>query len=194
MHLKWSDKKYVNMMSTIYDKEMEEVRVGGKITSKPSVCIKYKKLHMGGVDLLDQVTASSSSTRKGLKKYYKKYFFRLMEITLHNSHVIYKRNGGTKAFLDFKLQLIEMMINSYGKDVYWLKKPACSLGLGSGPTRLTGRHFLIETGGQGKKFQRCLYCSIRKKNKRSIYSCDTCEITLCATPCFKLYHTEERLE
>ena len=72
MHRKWRDKKNVNMISTIYDDKMEVIQVGGKTTSKPTICIKYKKLHMGGVDLLDQETSASSLTRKGIKKYYKK--------------------------------------------------------------------------------------------------------------------------
>ena len=97
-----------------------------------------------------------------------------------------------KTILDLKLQLLEMLISSYRQDVHWLQKPAALLGLGVASTRLTGRHFLIETGGEDKKIlKRCLYCSIKKRNKRSIYSCDMCEITLCPTPCFKLYHTEK---
>lgn len=193
MHLKWRDKKNVNMLSTIYDDKMKDILVGGKTSSKPGVCINYKKFHLGKEDLLNQITTATLA--KGGVKYYKKVFFRLMEITLHNCHVIYKRNGGKKSFLDFKLQLVEMLLTSYGKDVHWLRKPAQSPGLGSNPTRLTGRHFIIETGGKEKKVQRmCVYCAQKKKRKRSIYSCDTCKLTLCVTPCFKRYHTEERLE
>ena len=103
MHLKWKDRQPVNMLSTIYNNEMEEVCVGGKATNKPSVCINYKKLHMGGVDLLNQTSSSSASNRKRMKKYYKKVFFWLLELTLHNSHVIYKFNGGKKNFLRFKI-------------------------------------------------------------------------------------------
>ena len=87
-----------------------------------------------------------------------------------------------------------MLISSYGQDVHWLRKYAGLLGLRVVPKRLTGRQFLIETGGEGKEIQRCLYCFIKKRNKRSIYSCDMCEITLCPTPCFKLYHTKEKLK
>ena len=180
------------MLSTIYNDEMEEVRVGGKATNKPSVCINYKKFR--GVDLLDQISSPSPSYRKIIKNYYMKNFFRLLELTLHNNHVIYKYNGGRKTLLDFKLQLVEMLITSYGQDVHRLRKPAGLLELRVVPTRLTGRQFLIETGGEGKKIQRCLYCLIKIRNKRSIYSCDMCEIAICPTPCFKLYHTEEKLK
>ena len=73
MHLKWKDKKYVNMLSTIYDDKMENIEKGNRSSIKPKVCIEYKKKHMGGVDLLDQVTSYNSCTRKGIKKYYKKF-------------------------------------------------------------------------------------------------------------------------
>ena len=198
MHMKWRDKKYVNMLSTIYDDSMETVQSGGKEVSKPSVRIKYKKLHMGGVDLMDQITSASSITRKGITKYYKKIFLRLIEMSLHNCHVIYKRNGRQKKLLDFKLLLIEQIVHTYGKDVYWIRKPTSSVTLGPCPTRLSGRHFPVETlsveGDTTKKVQRrCTFCAMQKKVKRSIYSCDICQVSLCKTPCFKLYHSSEQL-
>lgn len=198
MHMKWRDKKYVNMLSTVYDESMEIVQSGGKEVSKPTVCIKYKKLHMGGVDLMDQITSASCVTRKGVTKYCKKIFFRLIEMSLHNCHVIYKRNGGQEKVLDFKLHLTEQIVHVFGKDVYWIKKPTSPVTFGPCPTRLSGRHFPIETeSGEGvttKKVQRrCTYCAMQKKVRRSIYSCDVCQVALCITPCFKLYHTSEHL-
>ena len=81
--------------------------VAGKECMKPTICIGYKKNHMAGVDLMDQIISAVSLVRKGLKKYYKKKFFRLIEIGLQNSHCIYKKNEGSKTLLSFKLQLIE---------------------------------------------------------------------------------------
>ncbi|XP_063863871.1 piggyBac transposable element-derived protein 4-like [Scylla paramamosain] len=144
--------------------------------------------------LSDQDVTKLSITRKGIKKYYKKIFLRLIEMTLHNCHIIYKRNDGQKKTLDFKLLLIEQIVHTYGKDVYWIKKPTSSVTLGPCPTILSGRHFPIETlsaeGDTTKKVQRiCTYCAMQKKVKRSIYNCDICQVSLCITPCFKLYHT-----
>ena len=75
MHMKWKDKKDVNMLSTIYEPSMERVKVAGKETMKPTVCINYKRHHMSGVDIMDQITSCASLVRKGVKKYYKKIFF-----------------------------------------------------------------------------------------------------------------------
>ena len=95
MHMKWKDKNDVNMLSTTYEPNMERAKVAGKETMKPTVCINYKRHHMAGVDIMDQITSCASPVRKSVKKYYKKIFFRLVEISIQNARCIYKRNGGT---------------------------------------------------------------------------------------------------
>ena len=182
------------MLSTIYEDSMEEVTVAGQQVSKPDVCIKYRKHHMAGVDQMDQIISAQTSARKGVKKYYKKIFLRLLDIASLNCHVIYKANGGRKCFLDFKLQLIEEIISKYAGDIYHLRKPSSDLSLGPCPVHLSGRHFIVEIASHDenvdKKVQRqCAYCALLKKKKRSIYNCDVCQLTLCVVPCFKLYHT-----
>ena len=144
--MKWKDKKDVNMLSTIYEGEMEEVSVAGKQTMKPTVCIRYKKELLAGVDLMDQITSCASLVRKGVKKYYKKIAFRLLEICIQNCHCIYKKNRGQKTFLQFKLQLIHDILLRYENDVYWKTKPTAA-SLGNCPSRLTGRHFPVVLTG-----------------------------------------------
>ena len=119
MHTKWRDKKDVNMLSTIYEGEMEEVTVAGKEAQKPTVFIRYKKEHMTGVDLMDQITSCASLVRKGVKKYYKKIAFRLFEMYIQNCHCIHKKNDGVHTFLQFKLQLIHDILKRHQNDVYW---------------------------------------------------------------------------
>ena len=87
------------MLITIYKGEMEKVTVAGKEALKPTVCIRYKKEHMAGVDLMDQVTSCASLVQKDVKKYYKKIAFRLFEMCIQNCHCIHKKNGGEKTFL-----------------------------------------------------------------------------------------------
>ena len=84
------------MLSTIHNEERQKIIVAGKECMKPIICIEYKKNHMAGVDLMDQITSAASLVRKGLKKYYKKMFFRLIEICLRNSHCIYKKTEALK--------------------------------------------------------------------------------------------------
>ena len=60
IHLKWKDKKDVNMLSTIHNEERQKVIIAGKECMKPIICIEYKKNHMAGVDLMDQITLAAS--------------------------------------------------------------------------------------------------------------------------------------
>lgn len=79
------------MLSTIFDDYTEKVTVRRKQVNKPYACIKYyKKHHMAGMDLMDQII----SVQKGVKKYYKKLFLRLLNIATLKYHVNYKLNGG----------------------------------------------------------------------------------------------------
>lgn len=41
LHLKWKDKKDMNMLSTIHNEEMQKITVAGKKCLKPSICIEY---------------------------------------------------------------------------------------------------------------------------------------------------------
>ena len=60
---------------------------------------------MGGVDLLDQKTAAYKLDRKSSGgRYYLRLFFDLMDISVVNSHIIYKElNPKGMELLDFKI-------------------------------------------------------------------------------------------
>ena len=101
IHLKWKNKNDANMLSTIHNEERQKITVAGKEFMKPTICIEYNKNHMAGVDLMDQITSAASFVRKGLKKFFKKKFFRLIEICLQNSHCIYKKKRRLQNFAVF---------------------------------------------------------------------------------------------
>lgn len=61
MQIKQKGKKYVNVLSTIYNDSVLEVTVGGKQVTKLKVCIKYKKHHMAGVDIMEQIISVQAS-------------------------------------------------------------------------------------------------------------------------------------
>jgi hypothetical protein len=87
MALKWTDKRYVFMLSSIHDEEMQTVRdKKGGDQQKPKVCIDYNDA-MGGVDLSDQYIVTYSTTRKRMKKYFQKIFCHLLDLTVFNSFV-----------------------------------------------------------------------------------------------------------
>ena len=49
---------------------------------------------MGGVDLSNNLTIHFSTARNRLKKYYKKVFHQMLDVTLLNSYITYKDLGG----------------------------------------------------------------------------------------------------
>ena len=102
MALKWHDKKEVTMLSTVHDKAgMTNTGKKRRTTNdplvKPKAVIDYNK-GMGGVDRMDQQLASFPLMRRYVKAY-KKIFFYLLDMTLYNSYVLYKKI--TRQFLKY---------------------------------------------------------------------------------------------
>nr|CAH7767558.1 unnamed protein product [Callosobruchus chinensis] len=70
---------------------------------------------MGGVDLSDNFLHFYSLDRTHLKKYYKKIFFHLLNITILNTYILYKQSGGKKTRLNFTIELAEELIKKYAQ-------------------------------------------------------------------------------
>lgn len=195
--MKWKDKKEVCMLSTIHDGHIvTEVRKG-KTVSKPNIVMDYNKT-MGGVDRADQRLVYYPSIRKGQKKYYKKIFRHLLDLSILNSFVLYKKNSGTKDHIDFRLSLIEKIIG-----IYHTQSQLASHGKyfnSSISLRLTERHFpsyVPPTSCKTEPRRRCIVCSSKRNDdgkrvrKESRYMCKDCDVGLCIIPCFQIYHTKE---
>jgi len=70
----------------------------------------------------------------------------------------------------------------------------------SGILRLTERHFPSFVPPTPKKETPTRYCAVccakrdskgKRKRKESHYMCNSCNVGLCAAPCFEIYHTKE---
>lgn len=89
--VKWMDKKEVYMLSTMHTSEFATVvRRGGKKIQKPVCVLDYNNC-MGSVDKVDMVISTINSTRKSMK-WYRKYFFHLLDICVWNAYCLYKHN------------------------------------------------------------------------------------------------------
>jgi hypothetical protein len=147
-----------------------------------------------GVDRLDQQLHDYPIARKRGKKYYKKVFFHFLDISLWNSFVLYKKNGGRRDNLECRQTLIEKLIEKFHSTS---KKGRPSSQ--PGPLRLTERHFPEYVPPTEKKAAPCRYCAVccskrdekgKKKRKETRYYCRNCDVGLCAVPCFMIYHTK----
>ncbi len=195
MVLKWKDKKDVTMLSTIHDNTIVDVvSRRGAANKKPKVIQDYNT-HMGGVDLSDNLLSNYSTARNRMKKYYKKMFRHLLDISVLNAFIIYKKGGGQKTRLNFIIMLGENLISTYRPNV---QKASSSGGrsnrLIEKPSRLIGRHFPENCPPSEKKTRpqrKCAQCQKNNKRKESSYWCSECNVGLCVTPCFKLWHTKQ---
>ncbi|GBM08918.1 PiggyBac transposable element-derived protein 4 [Araneus ventricosus] len=89
---------------------------------------------MGGVDKADECLSYYPTVRNQQKKYYLKIFRQILNQSVWNSFVLYKKNGGTMSHLDFRLQLVEELAKIYGESKHSSQNTTSS-------DRLTGRHF-----------------------------------------------------
>ena len=110
-----------------------------------------------------------------------KIYFHYLEEAVFNSLVLYRKMGGPKRFLDFKLDVVREMMNRSGKR--WEDIP-----------EKKGMHFsrIIPTPpGNSQYRRRCVLCLREGKRKNVAYECKRCKEALCPAPCFEFYHIEK---
>ncbi|XP_067128002.1 piggyBac transposable element-derived protein 4-like [Centruroides vittatus] len=172
MTLKWQDKKEVCMLSTVHGAEVVPVQTrSGEEKLKPLVCVEYSR-GMGGIDLADHCITTYSIARTRLKKYYQKMFRHLLDITIFNSFVLYKKCGGTLSQLNFRLQLVDQLTEKYLGGV---TKPVATRKhiKEITPKRLLERHFLRGNSPTSRKrhaAKKCIVCTKKGSRKESSYS------------------------
>jgi hypothetical protein len=151
--LKWMDKKEVYMISTMHTAEFKTVirRGGERIIWKP-VCVLDYNNSMGAVDKADMVISTVNSTRKS-SKWYRKFFFHLMDICVWNAYCLYKHKMKQRiSMARFQLNLIREILEKYHQRIRHQH-----LAGNNHPLRLTRRHFpsLYKSGGK-KPRRRCV--------------------------------------
>ncbi|CAK9834553.1 PiggyBac transposable element-derived protein 4 [Anthophora retusa] len=184
---KWMDKKEVYMLSTMHTSEFGTIikHGGTKVIRKP-VCVLDYNNSMGAVDKADMVISTVNSTRKTLK-WYRKFFFHLLDICVWNAYCLYKdKMKEPISMAKFQLQLIREILGKYHQATK--RQPLTG---NNHPGRLTERHFpsVYKSAGRNRS-RRCVVCSANDKRHESKYECKDCNVGLCIDPCFKMYHCE----
>ena len=138
---------------------------------------------MGGVDRVDQGLCNSLLRKRG-KKYFKKLFSHLLELTIWNAFIFYNKTGHKKSLDLIKKTSIMSKGRPSSKDT---------------PLRVSARHFPDIVPATEKKKNAaglCVVCSCRKNEsgkkirKESRYFCKECDVGLRVVLCFKIYHTK----
>jgi len=201
----WKDRRDVLALTTMHNTSASVImkRRKGSHDKQPLPCptaiIDYNQ-YMGGVDLMDQHLSYYSLTTRRTLKWWKKIFWRLVDISVVNSWIIFRHNNpesDIKSHREFRLKLVDQLVQPL---LDLRASPDCPKYLldtrgrhaeGS-DMRLLGKHFAYK----GRKRGRCVVCysdisltTKKKKDTKTHSYCKKCDVYLCVGRCFEIYHT-----
>ena len=163
---------------------------------KPLCIYEYTK-NMSGVDISDQYMAYHVALRKSMK-WSRKLFFHLFNMIILNSYLLNQKFGKRMGKQDFIEYIATYLVET---SIQHVSLPGCSTFSQDSNSRLVERHFPKKIGN-GKNGLLCQACNfspaqlsklglvgVRVKCKTTSYCCDQCDVPLCVTPCFEIFHT-----
>ena len=150
----WRDRRDVFLLSSMHSRSVGTALKrpkGGRNKVPlpcPTIILDYNQF-MGGVDLADQQLSYYSLTQRRTIKWWKKVFWRLIDIAIINSWIIFRTNNPNsrlKSQRDFRLELTKQLV----QPLLDLKaSPSCPSALNTSKgrksvqpdQRLAGKHF-----------------------------------------------------
>ena len=201
----WRDRRDVLALTTMHNTSASMVmkRPKGSRDKQPLPCptaiIDYNQ-YMGGVDLMDQHLSYYSMTARRTLKWWKKVFWRLVDISVVNSWIIFHCNNpesDVKTHREFRMKLVDQLVQPLLDLRASTDCPRYLCDSKGRPAKgsdvhLLGKHFAYK----GMKRGRCSVCysdvspaTNKKKDKKTQNYCKKCEVYLCAGACFEIYHT-----
>jgi hypothetical protein len=195
LYEKWSDRRQVNILNSFLPHKMEFVTNNNPNNSrqKPASVVLYNKT-MGGVDYIDQILSPYKADRK-TKRWYKKFFFHLIDLAVYNSFVLYKNLNPTTArkrvvYRDF-LQALITEILAKNKVERKIGRPLRTLN----PNMNTSDHLpvrVLKSDGKSS-YSDCYMCKLSGKRKTTLFKCAHCNKRLCiggrsSESCYTKFH------
>ena len=146
---------------------------------------------MNGVDRADQHTVYYAFVRK-YRKWWRKVFFWLLEVTVVNSYVLYTNTNTQRlTHLEYRRRIVDSLAALYimtapPRHVPGRPRKRSRDSYMGDPERLNGKTHLLGR----REPHNCVVCG-KEKRHRSIYYCTTCtsQPSLCPYPCFEKDHT-----
>ncbi|XP_039288779.1 piggyBac transposable element-derived protein 4-like [Nilaparvata lugens] len=182
--------KSVILLSTMHDeKEIDDV------TGKPSIIIDYNSTK-GGVDTVDQKCANYS-TKKKTRRWPMAIFYRFLDMTGVNAHVIYIANNlnnpaGKKYRMDFLEELAFNLLESHFKERAMIKNLPLDIKCylerykevppnqvrANPDQRRCGPCHECKKHHNNKTTVRCSQCQnfVCKTHSQAVVSCDCCRV------------------
>ena len=121
------------------------------------------------------------------RKWYRKLACHLLQKAQLNAWILFKKDGGTKSYLEFQKEMIGSLLFS-DTDIH---VPDRSEHI----ARLTERHFIKEVDHSDKTGRhlrkKCRVCFKKGRRQDTIYCCRLCPSKpgLCLSGCFEAYHS-----
>ena len=187
-------KKKISVIMVSTDDTAQTCEVTSRSTGrqhiKPKVVDSYNQC-MNGVDRADQHTVYYAFVRK-CRKWWRKVFFWLLEVTVVNSYVLYSNtNSHRLTHLEYRRRIVDSLaarhiMTAPPRRVPGRPRKRSRDSYMGDPERLNGKTHLLGR----REPHNCVVCS-KEKRHRSIYYCTTCtsQPSLCPYPCFEKYHT-----
>ncbi|RVE54733.1 hypothetical protein evm_000500 [Chilo suppressalis] len=178
----WMDKNIVAMISSFHPIEVGGIEKYGYYRYKPQVVLDYN-LSMGGIDHKDQMLSAYPIERSRNIIWYKKFFRRLLNVSMHNTFVMFNHNR-THALghREFRLQLAKQLLQTSRSAA-----PSLSLAPAARPAPAACIRDMHLPAKNTKK-QRCKLCYVAKVQRSTVWRCNTCNVNLCIEGCYTVYH------
>ncbi|XP_037875467.1 piggyBac transposable element-derived protein 4 isoform X4 [Bombyx mori] len=166
----WRDRNRVALISTYHG--LVTTRCGD--TFKPTVVQDYNA-NMGGVDRKDQLLAMYPIERRKTTVWYKKFFRRLLNVSVLNSYILLKDKS--LAHRNFRKALITELLAVH-------KKPKPTIISTKSQVHCPAPYPFVKSGKSDRLRRKCAVCP-----KRSNTYCKVCNVAMCIYTCYETYHT-----
>lgn len=163
---------------------------------KPQMVLDYNR-SMGGVDLKYQMLEPFLLERKRCAKWYIKLFKRLLNVSIHNSRILFESSLKERQDnLKFRLELVHTILMHHHSRIPQNRRAESShrSALFSNilhthwPVRRQQSDTDLAHNRQSRS--KCVVCLQEgRKTQKTSFKCDTCDVSLCVENCFKKYHT-----
>ncbi|KAK3766148.1 hypothetical protein RRG08_006559 [Elysia crispata] len=194
---KKSQTKPVLLLSTAHNAEVDEKVIRNKTKVKPTAIFHYNSF-MGGVDLSDKQIYHHAAERS-TRRYWKKIFQNLLDISILNSWIIFSLSRERKMSRDkYILPIVESLVSTANlqpqpePQPQPQQQPALPLQPLAEPT-----HELVLL--EGRKEKDCFICNDRSRNskssqgrKRTRYWCPACKVGCHPTCLSQLTHVTDQ--
>jgi len=191
LYEKWIDRRQVNMLTSFVPHDMEYVPSlnPNNNREKPASVVLYNKT-MGGVDYIDQVLSPYKAERKTIR-WYKKFFFHLIDLSVYNSFVVYKNLNPTKrvVYLDFLQDLVaEILDKNHVKRKIGRPLRTINHNMENMSGHLPEK--VLKANGKSS-YSDCYVCRQSGKRKTTLFKCGPCNKRLCigsSESCYTKFH------